>query len=92
MKTVLAFTIAAILLSACGQKGPVSRPSDVVGRFKSRTFQISDHEHAVIFEVPAHGIPDRCVVYVDDSTRTSHMNCDMDTSSPIPDDAGELGR
>ena len=65
----------------------VSQP-DPISAFRSKVYSISDTEHVTIIDVPAKWSPNRCIIYVNERTRTSHMRCELDgaTDAEMPPD------
>jgi hypothetical protein len=95
---IIGFGLAVMFLAAvssCTSKAeepPKKKFShkDVQGEFRSKQFTIDEHEHITVFDVPDRYEPHRCWVWTSDKTNTSHMKCDDDPQSSIPDNMGTL--
>jgi hypothetical protein len=85
-----------LLLTACGS--PPTDPADKVPTYVSpkvesvtfKRYRISDTEHMILIDIPDKFVPRRCAVFVDDLTKTSHMNCNFDDAGgALPEDNPE---
>ena len=52
--------------------------ADVVGKFQSKIYPVSEHEHVLVFDIPNRMMPSRCWTYVNENIKTSNMHCDFD--------------
>lgn len=81
-----------LLLAGCGQpltgttdKAPTYSPPHV-DKFVSHTYRVSDTEHVVIMDVDDKYVPRRCMVFVNELTKTtSPITCNFDeVGTPMP--------
>ena len=61
----------------------------VVGEFRTKNYDVSDHEHVVVFDIPNRVFPTRCWTYVNEKTGTSNMQCDPTDDSSAPPIMGQ---
>lgn len=90
--------LIALILAGCGaQYEPVKQDDKVVvpkvplvTTVTFHRYTISETEHLVLMDIPDKYVPRRCAVYVDDLTKTSHMNCNFDDAGgALPEDNAE---
>lgn len=77
------------VIAACGQ--PQAEPKifkrapPVVAKFSFQRYQISDSEHVVLMDIPDKYVPRRCLIYSNEFTRRSLLNCNFDSvEDPFP--------
>jgi len=87
-----------LLLTACGARTEPVKQDDKVPAVKIpvvtavtfKRYTISETEHMVLIDIPDKYVPRRCAVFVDDLTKTSHMNCNFDdVGGALPEDNAE---
>lgn len=80
---ILGLTLVAGWTSSPKEQ-PVRYPP-VVKKVKHQNYRLSESERLVLIDIPDKYVPRRCAVYVDDVTKTSHMNCNFDDAgAPFP--------
>lgn len=63
---------------------PAGKPP-AVKAVASKSYYIGEHEHLVIIDIPDRFIARRCLVYANEATHTTNMNCNFDDAgSPFP--------
>lgn len=80
---VIAGILASVLIAGWTSDPRPAPPRAVrlpptVKKLQHQTYRLSDSEHLVLIDIPDKYVPRRCAVYVDDVTKTSHMNCNFD--------------
>ena len=68
----------------------INRPA--VGEFKAKIYPVNDSEHITMFDVPGKYEPTRCWVWVDQNSKTSHMQCDNEAAGALPESGLILDR
>lgn len=96
--TITALTMT-LLLSGCdyGSSDNASKTHkkstvSILGDFQSKVFQINANEHVTIFDIPGYSDPIRCIVWSNDKTNKSHMQCTSEPLGALPQSSGILAR
>jgi hypothetical protein len=98
MKLLISLASFTLLAGCTASADPVQEPKvakirEVVGTFQAKTYDISDHEHVVAFDMPNRIVPSRCWTYVNEKTATSNMHCDSDEpGTEMPPRGGPIDR
>ena len=69
-----------------------NKSTQIIGEFKTKQYQINQDEHITVFDVPDYFQPTRCWVFVNEKTNTSHMRCDDQPGTAMPDYQGSTDR
>ena len=91
--------ILLISLVSCGTRteqveyvSPVKQtaPVHIVNTLAFKRYALSDSEHVFIIDVDDKYVQRCCMVFIDDTTKTSHMNCNFDDAGgALPEDNAE---
>lgn len=62
----------------------------IVTTVKSQSYRLGVAEHMLLIDIPDRYVPRRCAVYVNETTRSTIMNCNFDSvGEPFPQAAEE---
>ena|ERR1035437_6381053 len=93
MKNLVAIVVAAILAVALvsgwsSSPAPAPRPvrlPPIVTTVQHHTYRLGESEHMLLIDIPDKFVARRCMVYVNEATRSSLLNCNFDsTGEPFP--------
>lgn len=77
-KHLFNFTYLTVLLmvSSCTSERPAPKPTRLTGEFTSHIYRINDSETVTVFTVPDKFLGKQCIVYANEKTGASHMECE----------------
>lgn len=71
-----AFLGSLLLVSSCAPEKHASSIKQNTGEFKSTVYRINESETVTVFTVPDKFLGKQCIVYTNEKTSASHMECE----------------
>lgn len=98
-RSILIALLMTFSLSGCDyasrDKTPKTKTKTLVpilGEFQSKVYQVNTNEHVTVFDIPGYSEPIRCIVWANDKTTHSHMQCTSEPLGTLPESSGLLNR